>query len=85
MRVLARDACEDVAALRLFLNQDPLRERVWAIDRGEPEIAVAFMQEVADGEAGARHFLHVVPERSHARHDLDAALRRSDTGRHLHT
>jgi hypothetical protein len=74
MRVLARDPREHVAALRLLLNQDPLRERIRAIHGGQPEIAVALVQEIADREAGVRRLLHVVAERSHARHDLLAVV-----------
>ena len=74
---------EHVAAFRFFLDQHPRGEGTRLLEGGQPDVAVAFVQEVANRQARARGFLHVVPERSHARHDLVAAERLRDARGHL--
>src|SRR5204862_6121250 len=70
-----RDPRQHVAALCLFLDQYPLREGPWIIQRSQPDVAVAFVQKLSDRIAAGRGLLHVVPERSHARHDLSRRIR----------
>ena len=49
-------------------------------ERGQPDIAVALVQEIAQREPGTRRLLHVVAERSHARHDRAAVVAAREAG-----
>ena len=48
------------------------RHRTRTVEGSEPQVAVAFVKKIADLKSCSRGFLHVVAERSHARHDLVA-------------
>ena len=47
----SRERGEHVAAFGLFLDQHPAGVRPRRLERGEPDVAVAFVQEIADREA----------------------------------
>ena len=64
-----------VASFGLFLDRDPLDEAARpAIQCVNPQLAVAFVQEVAEVEAVGREVVHEVGERPHAHHDQRAVV-----------
>src|SRR4029453_15604515 len=73
-RPLPRNPCQHVATLGFLLDEKPSGVRVRPIERSQPDVSVSFVEEVSNRETIARHLLHVVTERPHARHDLLAVV-----------
>ena len=63
---------ERVAALRAFVEQDPLHVAFRRVDGVGPDVVRALVHEVVEPEALPREFLHVVRERAHAGENLVA-------------
>src|SRR3954463_4577194 len=52
-RILAASAREHVTALCFFLDQHPRSKRTRLLQRGKPDVAISFVQKVADRKPGA--------------------------------
>ena len=77
----ARFKIERIASFSPFLHHDPSDYRLGIGDCKVPEVAVAFVQEVADVEPLRGQVVHVVSQRAHAHHDRLSIAMRHEIGR----
>lgn len=69
-RIGFRSLVERISSFSRFFDRNPVNVRARSVlERGLPDLAVPFVQEVVHVEADARQIMHVMRERSHAHHD----------------